>query len=393
MCMYPFKVKKMTFAMSVLAKWLPRYLSGRSGSRGLSRVHVLFCMVDHFEPGTGKVAPTMERERMDLLLRAYPPLADTHRDAGGNVPKRTWFLPPHYHRHGNLRDLVDLCKRGYGEVELHLHHGKTTPDTEANLEHTIRLCVEDYSRFGVFGTENGAKRYGFIHGDWALANSRTDGKYCGVEHEIDVLRRTGCYADFTMPCGTLECNPAQINSVYYAKSDTTKRVPYRRGIRVQQGVPAADGLMLVQGPLHPWFVRKSPLGFRACGDAVDKANPATPRRVDCWVDTWIHVPGKPDWLIIKVSTHGAVDADVVLGDTMSNTFRHLETKYNSGQYRLHYVTARELFNIIKAAEAGEQGDPEEYRNYKIAAPHYDSSPDILEASQELQDAVARTYVG
>ena len=385
-------LEKMSFSASVLAKWLPNYVSRQIG-RSSFPVHVLFCMADHFEPGTGGVTPAIERERMDLLLREYPKMANKHRDSGGNMPKRSWFFPPHYHRHGNLRDLVDLCSRGYGEVELHLHHGKTTPDTEENLEHTIRLCIEDYSRFGVFGTENGEKRYGFIHGDWALANSRKDGRYCGVDNEIDVLCRTGCYADFTMPSATIECNPSQINSVFYAKNDPTQKIPYRRGIHVQKAVPAAEGLMMVQGPLHPWFVRKSLFGIRAFTDAVARDKPATPPKVDCWINTWIHVQGKRDWLIIKVSTHGAVDAEVTLGQVMSNTFQHFETKYNTGQYLLHYVTARELFNIIKAAEAGEEGNPEEYRNYNIAPPKYDPSPEILEASPELQAAIARTYAG
>lgn len=385
-------IEKAVFTVSVVTKWLSSYLRRRFTTIS-SPVHVLFCMVDHFEPGTGGVSPEVERERMDQLLRGYPELADRHRDSAGNVPKRSWFFPPHYHRRGNLRDLVGLCERGYGEVELHLHHGKSTPDTEENLEKTIRLCLEDYSRFGVFGTQNGEKRYGFIHGDWALANSRKDGECCGVDNELDVLLRTGCYADFTLPTATMESNPDQINSIYYAKTDLTQRIPYNRGVPVRKGRPPAEGLMLVQGPLHPWFVRPSPLGLRAFTDAMARDKPAPPRKVDTWVQTWIHVEGKPDWVIIKVSTHGAVDSGVVLGETMSSTLRYFETKYNNGPFQLHYVTARELFNMIKAAEAGEQGNPEEYRDYTITKPRYDCRPEIFEALPELQEAVARTYVG
>jgi hypothetical protein len=37
---------------------------------------------------------------------------------------------------------------------------------------------------------------------------------------------------------------------------------------------------------------------------------------------------------------------------------HLESVYNDGKnYVLHYVTAREMYNIVKAAEAGKSGDP------------------------------------
>jgi hypothetical protein len=49
--------------------------------------------------------------------------------------------------------------------------------------------------------------------------------------------------------------------------------------------------------------------------------------------------------------------------------RYLESRYNDGKrYVLHYVTAREAYNIVKAAEAGEQGDPGRYRDYLLPPP-------------------------
>ncbi len=35
---------------------------------------------------------------------------------------------------------------------------------------------------------------------------------------------------------------------------------------------------------------------------------------------------------------------------------------------LHYVTAREAYNIVKAAEAGKSGDPNDYRDFEIPPP-------------------------
>ena len=44
-------------------------------------------------------------------------------------------------------------------------------------------------------------------------------------------------------------------------------------------------------------------------------------------------------------------------------------KYNDGvEWKLHYVTAREMYNIARAAEDGLVGDPNTYRNYEITAP-------------------------
>jgi hypothetical protein len=38
---------------------------------------------------------------------------------------------------------------------------------------------------------------------------------------------------------------------------------------------------------------------------------------------------------------------------------------NGARYRLHYVSAREMYNIVKAAEAGCTGDPSAFRDFEI----------------------------
>ena len=51
---------------------------------------------------------------------------------------------------------------------------------------------------------------------------------------------------------------------------------------------------------------------------------------------------------------------------MDKMFSYLENKYNNSiKYKLHYVTAREMYNLIKAAEAGDAGDPSLYRDFLI----------------------------
>ena len=54
------------------------------------------------------------------------------------------------------------------------------------------------------------------------------------------------------------------------------------------------------------------------------------------------------------------------GDLAEQMYLHLERECRDRpSRRLHYVTARELYNIIKAAEAGMTGDPSLYRDYVI----------------------------
>jgi hypothetical protein len=78
------------------------------------------------------------------------------------------------------------------------------------------------------------------------------------------------------------------------------------------------------------------------------------------------VQGQPEWIFVKAFCHGGQDYQHVLGTATDNMFTYLETVYNDGvNYKLHYVTARETYNIIKAAEDGKQGNPNQYRDYRI----------------------------
>jgi hypothetical protein len=86
------------------------------------------------------------------------------------------------------------------------------------------------------------------------------------------------------------------------------------------------------------------------------------------VNTGIHVQGRPEWIFVKVHTHGTQerDIDTLLGKPMDEAFTYLETRYNDGRdWKLHYVSAREMYNIAKAAEQGLAGDPGQYRDLVV----------------------------
>jgi hypothetical protein len=99
--------------------------------------------------------------------------------------------------------------------------------------------------------------------------------------------------------------------------------------------------------------------------------------VDAWIRTAVHVHGRPDWIFVKIHTHGTQegDMDTLLGSAADAMHAHLERNYNDGErHVLHYVTAREVYNIIKAAEAGEQGNPDAYRDYALPRPRSSWQP-------------------
>jgi hypothetical protein len=96
-------------------------------------------------------------------------------------------------------------------------------------------------------------------------------------------------------------------------------------------------------------------------------------RVDLWVKANIHVEDRPEWRFIKLHTHGTQekDMDVLLGKPIDDMFTYLEDKYNDGKnYVLHYVNSREMYNIVKAAEEGKTGDPNQFRDYILPRPQF-----------------------
>lgn len=336
--------------------------------------HLMFCFVDHFEPMFERPSYEVECARVDRWHRDYPELCSNHRDSDGRHPIHTFFYPEEEYRPEHLAKLVDLCRRGFGEIEVHLHHDN---DTDGGLREKLRrftkTLVEAHDALPV-DEATGQPRWAFIHGNWALDNSRPDGRWCGVNNELIVLREEGCYADFTFPSAPDSTQPSTINSIYYATDDAECPKSHDHGLPVEKGVAGTGDLMIVQGVLGlSWQKRKYGILPRIENSDLRTTNPPGKQRVDQWVKTGVQVRGRPEWIFVKVHTHGAPerDVDVLLGSQMSETFGYLESRYNDGKdWKLHYVSAREMYNIIKAAEAGEEGDPGAWRDYLIARPGY-----------------------
>jgi hypothetical protein len=336
--------------------------------------HLMFCFVDHYEPCWMRPTYEVERQRVARWKQDYPKLCATHQDGDGQPPIHTFFFPEEEYRPEHLDDLVDMCRAGLGEIEIHLHHDH---DTEAGLREKLRrftkTLVERHDALPV-DPITGQARWSFIHGNWALDNSHPDGIGCGVNNELIILREEGCYADFTMPAAPSPCQTSTINQIYYATDDPLRPKSHDTGTPVRVGTPPSGDLLMVQGPLTFDF-RKRKLGLlpRIESSDIRAICPPTPDRVDSWVDTGIHVKGRPEWIFVKIHTHGTQerDMDTLLGKPMDEAFTHLERRYNCGKkWKLHYVSAREMYNIIKAAEAGLSGDPHAYRNHLIPRPGY-----------------------
>jgi len=283
-----------------------------------------------------------------------------------------------------LEALSDLARQGLGEIELHLHHGYDTAETlRARLEQALR----QYERHGALVARGPVptRTYAFIHGNLALDNSMGDPRLCGVNNELEILQATGCYADFSMPTAPSRSQTRKINSIYYAIDDPRAPKSHDTGVDITVGGRQREGLLVIQGPLAlDWRQRKFWLLPGIDNAEIMGSYPATPARIQRWVRQHIHVKGRPEWVVVKVSCHGAEprNLDALLGGKAEGLYTYLERRFRDCTgYRLHYVTARELYNIVKAAEGGAEGDPGEFRNVLIGP--YLNRPAVADDSRKI----------
>lgn len=337
-------------------------------------VHVMFCFVDHYEPQWRNDDIEVERARVDRWCKDYPLMASQHKDADGHMPKHCFFYPEEEYRHEHLAKLSDLCYHGYGEIEIHLHHDNDTAENFSTV--MTDFAHKLHYEHGALPKhpETGQIMYAFIHGNWALDNSLPNGHMCGIDNELALLKKTGCYVDMTLPSAPSPAQTRKVNSIYYATGVDGKCKSHDTGIDVEVGKKASGDLMLIQGPLGINLKWRTAKGLPHIENSdVRKAMPPMKTRIDQWVNSHIHVKGKPEWIFIKIHTHGTQEGDMetLLGQPRHDMHSYLETKYNDGEnYILHYVSAREMYNIVKAAENNEIGDPNQYRDYILAKPEF-----------------------
>ena len=342
-----------------LHRWLLPYLATpgrRRGPRPGQPIDVFLAVCDHYEPKKGNPPAAKAKARVRQWVDEYPRLFGEFRDSDGRPPRHSFFYPAEEYEPEYLDMLAGLCRAGYGEVEVHLHHDA---DTAENLRRTLlefkRTLAE---RHGLLSRDKltGEVVYGFIHGNWALDNARCDGRWCGVNNELDVLRETGCYADFTLPSAPSETQTRKVNSIYWAVDDASRPKSHNTGIDVGTGPAPANGLLMIQGPLMlNWASRKR--GFLPAIENADlrKNQPPSDERLALWLKAGVRVKTRPEWYFVKLHTHGVDEPnqDVLLGEPMVRFHRALRARADrDSAFRFHYVTAREMANLALAAADG-----------------------------------------
>jgi hypothetical protein len=359
-------------------RWLPNYTwqrLTRSSPRG--KVHLILAMADHFEPaivpedGRARASLSEQDRRVENWCVEYPRAVESLRDNDGQPFVHTYFYPAEQYDRGLVDRIAEHCHSGWGELEIHLHHGVDVPDTSENTRRELvafrdalvrnhgSLCFLDGSH---------EPRYAFVHGNFTLANS-AGGYACGVDNEMEILADTGCYADFTLP--TAAFHPGQIgkvNSLYECSLPLNAQAPHRKGRDLRVGRAPRIFPLNVQGPLMLDFDRHARNGIaRFENAALTAANPPSLRRLKLWKKAAISVQERPDWIFIKLHCHSMdpTQREAVVGELMKQFLTELLEGAHDRAEIIHFVTAREMVNMTLAACDGREGNPGDYRDYRL----------------------------
>ena len=355
-----------------MLRWLGAYLRSRDrrGSPGPNdEVHLLLCVADHYEPKSQKADTAHGMTRVRHWTTEYPRLFGRFKDSDGRPPRYSFFFPVEEYEPEYLDMLAELCRAGFGEVEIHLHHHDDTADGfRGKIEEFKRILSE---RHGLLSRDRhtGELRYAFIHGNWTLCNSNPDGSLCGVDNELAILKETGCYLDMTFPSAPHPTQPPIVNQIYYAHDIPGRRASQEVGVPVGTTPPSADDLMMIQGPLLlDWRRRKWGILPRLENGCLQATQLPCIQRLHQWLRARVQVPQRPDWFFVKLHAHGASeDAHGTLLDAPMVRFHEDLAKMaaENPRFHFHYVTAREMYNLAKAAEAGFKGSVAEARDFEL----------------------------
>jgi hypothetical protein len=207
-----------------------------------------------------------------------------------------------------------------------------------------------FSRHGLLRKEKGRVTFGFIHGLWALDNSRPDGRFCGLNNELSLLRDLSCYADFTMPSGASPTQARLINTIYWAVDDPDKPKSYDTGVPVTPGGKATGDLLMIPGPFGlRWAQRVMP---RIEYGELCSYDRATEYRVRRWLEL---APRIGDDIFLKLFTHGTQErhSQYLLEGGLEFTLSLIIRQCQRAGLDLRFATAWEMRQAIDAAARGD----------------------------------------
>jgi hypothetical protein len=322
--------------------WLPGYVAARRRPRPRAR-RAWFTIADHFEPGWNHADPSTARERVARWRVAWPEIAAHHRDSTGRPPQYTFFYPQEEYAAERLQPLAELRDLGIADVDVHIHHDG---EGERNFVDRMATFIEVLrSRHGLLRQREGQTVFGFIHGNWALDNARPDGRWCGLNNELTLLRDLGCYADFSLPAVPDPSQAGLVNTIYWATDDPERPRSHATGVPLVPGRSSTGDLLMIPGPLGLDWTGRRPWKPRIdTGELAANAS-AGRHRVALWLKV---APQLGDDVFVKLFAHGAQErhSAALLGGDLDRLFTHIRETCVEGGIEFRYVTAWEMRQAV-----------------------------------------------
>jgi hypothetical protein len=338
---------------------------------------LVFVVANHFEPAWNadgvKLDWGQQRGRVEDWAKLARKIGNSIKDHDGTSFRHTYFYPAEQYHAPLLDDIAGLQREGLGEIEIHLHHGVSRPDTAINLRRTLvefRDALAEEHKCLSRSQPSAPPSYAFVHGNLALANS-AGGRFCGVDSEMQILAQTGCYADLTLPSAPDRSQVSRINAIYQCRYPLHQKKPHRGGPDLRVGAKP-ELPVIFTGPLvFDWRRRVHGLPIpRLDGGALTSNYPLDLERLENWLGAQIGVAGRPEWIFIKLYCHGffPFDQSVTIGESMERFMEKiLNLAEQQRRFKVHFATAREAFNLMMAAVDGLNGEPGIHRDYRLQA--------------------------
>ncbi|MFH1894272.1 MAG: hypothetical protein ABIK83_16500 [Candidatus Zixiibacteriota bacterium] len=259
-----------------------------------------------------------------------------------------------------LKLLSDFCKSGLGEVEYLL---RSEFDTAFDAGQMLDDDLDILKSFGWAKTVDSEVCFTVLRE--RPVSLRLDREICS---SLSQLAAQGCYFDLSESDRHSTSRLTSVNSIYLVSTRLDDAGLYSDKCELVAGKLGRGRLLVIDSPLlidwSDWrdvYVPFVDDGKLTPGILADS------RRVNSWIRADVHVTGQPNWIFVKLVIDSLLNVEPAshLIASIDRMLEYLQRLPNDGQYRVHFVTAREMYNIARAAEAGMSGNADDFRDYLI----------------------------